>query len=292
MREEGFMRTNHWFLALAACSLLVASIGCDSSSSSDTTTPTDVPAADVPAMDVPAADVPATDAPVADVPVMGTFKALLIEFGSNPPAGVEGAELEVINDDTGIATGQKVTSGANGAVELQLPVGMKVGFKATAVDYHDTYQFGIDSDAQSEILFIVTETLYTLAPALAGLEVDATKAIVGGAIYWVNATPAEEMVGCATIESTPAGDYRYFDPLTGRPTFLDKADQTSKTLSYFLAANIPAGPATAPASAKVDAMIAGAVAGTTNIWAIEGAICIQNVYVTGAANPTPGGCTK
>jgi hypothetical protein len=297
------MITNRSFLVVVAIAFPFVLLGCSSSSSNkDTNMQADVPTdvqPDVPA-DVPA-DVPTdvtADVPVdvpTDTPVdvqLGTFKATLIEFGSNPPAGVEGAELAVIDESTGKATGQTVTSGANGAVEAQLPVGIKVGFKAMATDYHDTYQFGISSDAQDEILYIVTETLYTLAPALAGLEVDTTKAIVGGAIYWVSGSNAEEMVGCATVESTPAGDYRYFDPATGRPTSLENADQTSKTLSYFLVANIPAGTADSPAQVAVDAMVGGASVGTTTIWAIEGAICIQNVYATGAANPTPGDCTK
>jgi len=128
---------------------------------------------------------------------------------------------------------------------------------------------------------------------LAGLTVDASKAIVAGGVYWNNvAESREEHVGCATVVSDPAGEYRYFDPATGRPTSLAKADQNSSTLAYFLAANLPAGTADNPTAVKVDAMIDGAVAGTTSIWAIEGAICIQNIYTTGTANPTPAACTK
>ena len=161
----------------------------------------------------PVTDTPATDNPVA----MVTFKGELVDFQTKAP--VEGADIAVLDNATGKPTGVTGKSGAKGMVELQLPATpAKVGFKVSMADNKDTYQFNIDAGPkETERLWLVSVLTYTVVPKLAGITVDKTKGIVAGGLYFVNDKGEEENVGCATIESAPVGDYRYFDPLTSLP---------------------------------------------------------------------------
>jgi hypothetical protein len=218
-----------------------------------------------------------------------TFKGKVIEFGSKPPKPIEGADIVLLDMKDGKATTTTLKSGAGGAVEIpDLDSDKKIGLKMSKADYKDTYQYGFDPAAQDETIWIVTTTLYNLAPALAGLVVDTTKGIVAGGVYFDDAG-TEKMVGCAKVQSEPAGEYRYFDPASGLPTTPDKADQTSAKLSYYLAANVPAGTADAPAQTKVQAFLDAEKVGEETIFTVADSICIKNIMTSKA---TPAACTK
>lgn len=227
----------------------------------------------------------AVDKPVTKV----TFKGTVIEFGSKPPKPIEGADIAVLSMTDGKPTGLTLKSGPGGKVEIpDLDSDKPIGLKMSKDGYKDTYQFGFDPASQDETIWIVTTTLYNLAPALAGLVVDTTKGIVAGGIYFLK-NGEEIMVGCATIKTDPEGEYRYFDPASGLPTTPDKADQTSTKLSYFLAGNVPAGTEDAPALTKVQAYLGDEKIGEETIFTVKDSICIKNIYTT---KETPAGCTK
>jgi hypothetical protein len=99
----------------------------------------------------------------------------------------------------------------------------------------------------------------------------------------------EEKVGCATIETSPAGEYRYFNPTTGLPASLEAAPTTSKDLSYFLAGNVAID---ASGKVTVTAKVGGTIVGTVDIFVQPDSICISNIYTDTPTNPTPGDCTR
>ncbi len=283
--------------ALVLAAIVSWTWACESGDSGkDTSTGPDVAADTGGGQDLPATDLPATDLGTPDTPpVMGTFQATLIDFQSKDP--VEGALVKVLDNATGLPTGQEVRSKANGLVELQLPKGIRVGFLASGADAKPTYQFNIDSEAQDETLWLVSELTYNVAPALAGLTVDPTKGIVAGGLYFFNDKNQdgridegeEEKVGCGTIETTPAGEYRYFNPTTGLPASLEAAPTTSKNLSYFLAGNVAIDQS---GKVTVTAKVGTTVVGTVDIFVQPDSICISNIYADTPANPTPGDCTR
>ncbi|MBM4397038.1 MAG: hypothetical protein FJ087_15285 [Deltaproteobacteria bacterium] len=292
-------------LKLVLGSLLIAgflAMGCGDDGGNGGTT--DVPAETTPTPDVPADTTPTPDTPTetpptevpADLPPVETepFTGTIIEFGSNPPAAIADADV-VLLDDAGQPTATAVKSGADGKVTIQIPKGKPAGFKVSKAGNKNTYQFGLTPSADGETLWIVTETLYNLAPAMAGLVLhkDAggkfDKGIVAGSIYWVNpADSKEQHVGCAKVSTDMGGDARYFDPTTGFPATLAKAPTTSKNLGYFLVANID--PGKTKVTAKLDP--AGTEIGSVDIYSYADAICINNIYATGAANPTPADCPR
>jgi hypothetical protein len=243
------------------------------------------------AVDVVVADV-AVDVPVV---VKGTFKAILEDFQSK--SAVEGAKVEVLDNLTGIATGESVMSGADGAVSIELEKGIKVGFKVSMADSRDTYQFGIDSEAQDETLWLVSETTYVLAPAAAGLTVDSSKGIVAGGVYFFNDLNGndkiddgeEEKVGCATIATDPAGEYRYFNPSSGLPGPIADFPTTSKNLSYVLAGNVAID---STGKIRMSALVNDVEVGSVDIFSFPESICISNIYVNTATNPTPVDCAN
>jgi hypothetical protein len=217
------------------------------------------------------------------------FYAKVVEFGSKPPKYIADADVALI-DDLGNPTGVSGKTGADGSITIMIPTGKPAGFKVSKVKNKDTYQFGLrPMPPEGETLWIVTESLYDLAPALAGVTVDKTKGIVAGSVYWVNSSNVEEHVGCAKVSTDKGGDVRYFDPNTGLPTTLQMAMTTSKKLGYFLVANMDVGEVNV--SAKLNDSGSTPV-GMVKVLSVANAICIQNIYATGAANPTPGNCSQ
>ena len=210
-----------------------------------------------------------------------TFQGILTGFGTDQP--VAGATVELLNNDTGAGTGTTTISGENGEVSLELETGMKVGFKATLANYKETYQFNISAEAQDETVWIVPESIYNMSLGLAGLQVQAGKGTVAGAVYFVNASNEEEPVGCATVESDPeTEDIRYFGD-NDLPTTLEKQAETYPGNGYFLVSNLDEGQTT------VKALVGAEEVGTVDIFTMKDSICISNIYVTTDTNP---GCTE
>lgn len=261
---------------------LILACGGGGGGSSDPGTQGDILATDQTPLDQLPTDQVQTEQVTTDLPVENvTFKAKVLDFQTKQP--VEGADVVVLENDSGKETNTNVKSGQNGVVEIQLPKGKLVGFKVSKEKSRDTYQFGIASDAQDETLWLVSELTYKMAPAMAGLTVDETKGIVAGSIYFLN-NGQEEHVGCATVVTDPSGDIRYFNPKTGLPANKEDAPMTSKKIAYFVAANIPAGKIT------MKAMVKDKEVGVVETFSYAKSISIQNIYVNTDKNPTPEDC--
>jgi hypothetical protein len=230
-----------------------------------------------------------------DVPVVEkvTFKAQVQDNLSKQPK--EGALVTVMDNDTGEATTMTATADADGMVEFELDKGKMYGFKSALADNKDTYVWNIPSElptgVEYEIIWILSETGFGMAAALAGFEPDPAKAIIAGALYWVNDAGEEEYVTCGTIKTDPEGEYRYFAENTGLPAPLESVTSTGgdKAEGRYVAGNVPAGKVTLSGYNK-----AGDVEwATLTLWTKADSVCISNLYVDKVqfpANPSPATC--
>ena len=198
---------------------------------------------------------------------------------------IDGAKIQVLDN----TTGEDLPIGAisdSGAVTISgIPASVtQIGLRNSLTPGNkNTYQFNMDAEAQNEVLWLVSEATYTLAPSLAGITLDTTKGVIAGGLYFVNDQDEEETVGCGTVTTTPAGDIRYFDD-TDMPTTIANRDSTNPLNGFFLAANINTGTTT------VSATVEGNNVGSTTIITYPDSICISNIYVTTATNPEPANC--
>lgn len=221
------------------------------------------------------------------------FKATVKDRMSRTPLG--GKTCRAVDNDSGDPiAGFEAVSKANGSISFQDLPGDLVGFKCDGVigDHVDTYQFNISTTAQDEDLWLVDLATYQMAPALAGIELDTTKGMLAGSVYWVNAADEEEPVGCGVITSTKGGQIRYFgvNELPVKPIAEDPAgrDNTHPNNGLFLAANMEPGPVT------LTLTVDGQQKGDVNVitFGAESTVLISNIYAdeTLTANPTPAGC--
>lgn len=216
-----------------------------------------------------------------------SFKAYIQHFGGDDL--VDGLEVEALDNETGDGLGITVTSDATGWVTFDwgdTQVGDKVGFLCKAVpgDWHDTYQFDLDSTAQDERLWAVDETTYAGAPLMAGLTIEAGKAIMAGGLYFVEADGTENHIGCATVKTNPEdGEVRYFGD-NGMPAPLTTRDTTNPLVAYFLIANMN------PGTKTVEAYVDTEMIGQTDLHVYADAISISNIYTDKATDPEPSDC--
>jgi hypothetical protein len=212
------------------------------------------------------------------------FRAYIEHFGGDDLVG--GMEVRAIDNNTGLELGINETSDASGWVAFdELPAG-DVGFLCVGVpgDWVDTYQFNIDSSAQEERLWAVDHTTYVGVPAMAGIVLEDGKAIVAGAVYWVNAADEEEPVGCVTVDSVPTTpDVRYMGE-NGMPTLITEQAETHHLWGRFVVANLE------PGSASTTAYDGTTALGSTSLFTYADSIAISNIYHEGTSNPTPAGC--
>ena len=244
---------------------------------------------------------------VVDTPVTTSlFEGQLVDFASK--TGRKGVDVMPLDNDTGLPLDAvkypALKSGDDGLFEMQLPAGTMVGFQATgkeevttgiAMKFQKTYMFNIPSDAQGKRVYAVNTITYATAPATAGIKVDKTKGILAGTIYWKNGVSGqEEFVGCASIEAIPVegttalGDVRYFDPANDLPGPLSKAPFTTTGLagtSRYIIANLPVG--RYKLVVKINDVQVNTGAAEVSLFAYADSIAISNVYLEGAANPTP-----
>jgi hypothetical protein len=238
----------------------------------------------------------------------GTFTGTVVDFASKAP--MEGVDLQVLDNVTGqpldAAKYPVVKSGAGGAVSLELPKGLEVGFKTwgnstSGLKFKDGFQFNIASDAQAKRLYAVNIVTYAGALSTAYIKA-ADETIFGhlaGSVYYKNKDGQDEFVGCVVIQvydeagklleevtdatgrATEAG-VRYFDTKTDLPTSLAVSDMTHKLSSRFMVANLKQGRYTAKAFIKDRPDV---VIGTVPNRTFPGAISIGNLYVVDPANP-------
>jgi hypothetical protein len=225
------------------------------------------------------------------------FRGKLIDFksGRAEEKPVPKITIKAIDNGTGQPlAGFEAVSDASGMVKFDgLPAG-KVGFLAVGEpgESVDTYQFNIESVTPEnyEILWIVDLGTYQMGPGLAGIDLDTSKGVAAGAVYWVNPQNQEEIVGCATVKADPeSGDVRYFGD-GGMPTKLTSEDpengrdSTNKLNGYYLIGNIDPGPV------KIDAYVNNEPKGNVEFVTFGESICISNIYLGGDSNPQPQDC--
>ncbi|HUU01681.1 MAG TPA: hypothetical protein VM425_09590 [Myxococcota bacterium] len=216
-----------------------------------------------------------------------SFRAYIQHFGGDDL--VDGLDVEALDNTTGDSLGITAKSDATGWVTFEwgdTQVGAEVGFLCKAVpgDWHDTYQFNIDSAAQDERLWAVDETTYSGAPLMAGLTITPGKAIMAGGLYFVEADGTENHIGCATVKTNPEdGEVRYFGD-NGMPAPLATRDTTNPLVAYFLIANM--NPGTKVTEAYIDADKLG----QTDLHVYADAISISNIYTDKAIDPEPANC--
>lgn len=220
-------------------------------------------------------------------PEMVTFKATVKDNLTKEL--LKGATVVAYDNETGQPTQYQAVSNDQGKIEMQLPKAAgKMGFKVSLSGFKDTYQFNIAIDTGAEeTLWAVSEGAYSVAASLAGFTPDPTKAVVAGAIYWVNDQGEEEYVGCATITTDPPGEYRYFGD-SGMPAPLAQVPETTtgKGEARFVAGNIP------PGKCIIKAWVKGKEVGSATLFTFADSICINNIYTVGTSNPTPADCGK
>jgi len=256
--------------------------------------------------------------PGIDTSTGATFMGILVDFKSKAPKS--GVDISVLDNDTGeLLDAEKFPpfkSGEGGAINLDLPPGILVGFKASGEDdsgwfkFKDSYQFNVKSDDQGKKIYAVNELTYKAALSTAFIEEGdpATFGHLAGTLYWRNAQGDEEFVGCAVVEVTDESGkvleeeksdigkatfcgIRYFDTITDMPAALETSDMTHLNNSRYMVADMPVGQYTITAMMKDDPEM---VLGSVTLRAYPGALSIGNIYVDEqipdlTANPTPDG---
>ena len=269
------MKRFSMFTMLVATVFALSLTACGSSDDNDTTDPTEDVQQTEDDVQEPEGDAATNDLAVAadiEEANLVSFTATLIGFGTDLPT-VE-AKVELLNNETGEKAGAEMESDEFGMVTFpDLPDTHLVGFLATAEHHKDTYQFYLDPDSADETLWIVPNSIYTLALGLAGVQVDPGKGTLAGAVYFVDAAGEEIALGCVDVSSDPATDsIRYMDGDSGLPTTLDKQGQTHPAHGRFLVTNLAAGKAT------ILAKVGETLIGSVEVHVVGDGIAVGNIY--------------
>jgi hypothetical protein len=220
-----------------------------------------------------------------------TFRAYIQNFGGDDL--VADMDVEVLDNTTGNKLGIVGRSDATGWVTIkwdgQAPAA-ELGFLCVGVagDTRNTYQFDLDSSAQDEKLWSVSETTYWGAALAAGLTLEDGKALLAGGLYWVDPADPNEVenhIGCATVKANPEdGEVRYFGD-NGYPTNLATRTTTNPLVAYFVIANME------PGSKTVEAFMDADKLGETDLFVYGNDVSISNIYADpNQPDPEPAGC--
>jgi hypothetical protein len=255
-----------------------------------------------------------TDAVQQDIGTnMVTFRGVFMDFQSKSPK--EGVDLLVLNDDTGepldLEKYPPFKSGKNGKVELTLPAGILVAFKASGKDstgwfeFKTSYLFHVASNEQDRNIYGVNILTYNTALSTAFVKLVDPNSLghLAGTVYYVNEKGEEEFIGCLIIEVLDENGnvlqeqkgqdgkgifaaVRYFDTRNDMPTSLEVSSMTHKYNSRYMVANLPKGRYTVRAKLKDD----GSVLSQVSLMAFPDSITIGNMYLRAPefpSNPTP-----
>jgi hypothetical protein len=202
--------------------------------------------------------------------------------------------VTVMDNDTGEPTTMTATSDDDGMVSFELDKGKLYGFKSALVDNKDTYVWNIPSELPAgvdyEIIWILSDGGFASAAALAGFTPDPAKAIIAGALYFLNDAGVEEYVACGTIKTDPEGEYRYFSTVTGYPATLEDATYTGggNAEARYVAGNVPAGHVEM-SGYNQDGSVKWA---SLMLWTKPNSVCISNLYVDRTQFSANPGCTE
>jgi hypothetical protein len=244
---------------------------------------------------------------------MVTFGGVFMDFQSKSPK--EGVDLLLLNDDTGepldLQKYPPFKSGKKGKVELTLPAGIFVAFRASGQDstgmfqFKTSYLFHVASNEQDRNIYGVNILTYNAALSTAFVKLVDPKTLghLAGTIYYVNEKGEEEFIGCLIIEVLDENGnvlqeqkdqdgrgifaaVRYFDTRNDMPTSLQVSSMTHKYNSRYMVANLPKGRYTVRAKLKDD----GSVLSQVSLMAFPDSITIGNMYLKAPefpSNPTP-----
>lgn len=200
-----------------------------------------------------------------------TYKGTLIGFGTDLPTA--DATIDLLDQRTGQLLGVQATTDWSGEVTFTgLPASKPVAFLARRENHKDTYQFHGEPGETDGTLWIVPDTVYTLAMGLAGLNAKPDQGALFGAVYFVDEAGEEIPLGCLdiTIEKG-SGDIRYMDGNSGLPTTLEKQEQTHPAHGRFLVGNLEPGIAT------IWAWAGDGPVGALEVHVVENAVVVNDI---------------
>ena len=225
--------------------------------------------------------------------ITATYGNIVLEFGSDPLAPVDGAKVTALwnHDGTVIDGVDPVVVGADGLfqfVDLPMCSDGKVAFKVEVPDnvaWVTTYMYEIVTVIPDFPLWAVTYATYIGAPILADVALEAGKSVVAGATYWMepdgdggfNTIP----IGCSTIESDPAGGVaRYFGD-NGLPDTIANQTSVNPLNGRYLLANMD------PGETAIINKVDGVEVNRTRFVGVgeENSICIASMLLFAAENP-------
>ena len=149
----------------------------------------------------------------------------------------------------------------------------------------DTYQFDIPADAQYEIIWSLDELTYSLAPAMAGVTLEAGKSLALGAVYWMDEEGTEIPVGCATVTTLPeSSDIRYFSD-DYLPTTLEVQAGVNAYNGAYIACNLPVGDV--GETIGLTAYYGGQTIGNARCVSFPDSACIADIYVDESYTSNP-----
>ena len=215
--------------------------------------------------------------------------------------------------DDGERIENPVISGKDGLIVLNLdPEEMgddRWGYRCTfGPAYRVTYQFNIRNQyTHMRDLWVIPNSMYRAAPALAGIDLDEELGVVAGRLVWYTKDDQgrddeEHYVGCAeiTMVTDESGDdpdenvdVRYMSG-ADMPVTLNDRVATNPANGLYIGANMPIG--TVELHASVDDNFVGG----ERIFSTPGTVVISNIHVgeafgglteqTFTADPTPADC--
>lgn len=217
------------------------------------------------------------DAAAADaVTLRGTAK----DFQSGN--ALAGAIVNILDNDTGAATGICGVTGNDGTLALKVPKGKKIGLVTVAQGAKDTYQFNLQyppADVTDQTLTEFEETFNSvseitaqLIPGIIGFEPDPTKGIVAGTIFKSDYKTAVTYPVEMKVRTTGGVEAFYFSD-NDLPADKNTQPHLNPKNGLFVIFDVPAGKNT------LEFLYAGAVSETTDntLIAFPDSVAISNV---------------
>ncbi|MFT3924698.1 MAG: carboxypeptidase-like regulatory domain-containing protein [Myxococcales bacterium] len=258
-------------------------------------------------------DEPAQGAEVGDgdatEPGSTHYTASVTDSSSDMPIG--GLNVFVLDNKTGMKTGQKAQTDANGKIALddvQVDADGKFGVlvegKPGDTGFLDTFQYNLNPNAQNDILRIVATGAIALATAAANFDENPATGPVSGAVFTGTGAADRLPADCLTIElegfedaPVKTGMRCTQDDLCVRYFFDQRipdfgATHTSAANGRFYIANVPPGPHTLHVIANGQKIASTSLVVTARNQGTTGeTISVANIYLgAGDTNPAKGSC--
>lgn len=195
------------------------------------------------------------------------------------------AIVNILDNDTGAATGICGVTGNDGVLALKVPKGKKIGLVTVANGAKDTYQFNLQyppADVTDQTLTEFEETFNSvseitaqLIPGIIGFEPDPSKGIVAGTIFKNDYKTAVTYPVEMKVRTTSGVEAFYFSD-NDLPADKSTQPNLNPKNGLFVIFDVPAGKNT------LEFLYAGAVSETTDntLIAFPDSVAISNVVCT------------